>query len=318
MLVHIRSIIITFFAITLVSGCQHNKPFPELDGEGELVADQNNAAYENSTEDRNQKSSSAESVSQKTENNKNQSQTEEQKSKNVKKSSDSKEKMQEQNTDKTEKKESLDDPRKIIETSEEAITEPQKDLTKPDPEVEDIQESGPQYIVSERAPSVITDIDLKEMDAEDGKSTIIEPDTKTTTVIATKEVIKEEKTVSEEPSVFYLAETIYFSNGGATVDSGYYKKLRSIVKEAKQHKGKIVVQGFASSRTKNTDVITHKMANLKVSVARAENVAKLLSQFGMPKSRIVTEGLSDSRPAYQEVMPEGERLNRRAEVYISY
>lgn len=316
MLVHIRSIIITFFAITLVSGCQHNKAFPELDGEGELVADQNNVAYDDSADGRTQKLSFAETKSPKAEKNKKQSQIKEKKSKNVKQTSDSKEKKQ--NAIKTEKKASLDDPRKIIETSEEAITEPQKDLTKPDPEVEDIQESGPQYIVSERAPSVITDIDLKEMDAEDGKSTIIEPDTKTTTVIATKEVIKEEKTVSEEPSVFYLAETIYFSNGGATVDSGYYKKLRSIVKEAKQHKGKIVVQGFASSRTKNTDVITHKMANLKVSVARAENVAELLSQFGMPKSRIVTEGLSDSRPAYQEVMPEGERLNRRAEVYISY
>ena len=60
------------------------------------------------------------------------------------------------------------------------------------------------------------------------------------------------------------------------------------------------------------------MANLKVSVARAESVAKVLQKYGMPKSQIITEGLSDSRPRYKEVMPEGERLNRRAEIYISY
>ena len=91
-----------------------------------------------------------------------------------------------------------------------------------------------------------------------------------------------------------------------------------MVQEAKRHNGKIIVQGFASSRTRNTDIVTHKMANLKISAKRAENVAALLIKYGMPKNRVITEGLSDSRPVYQEVMPEGERMNRRAEVYISY
>ena len=90
------------------------------------------------------------------------------------------------------------------------------------------------------------------------------------------------------------------------------------MREAKAHNGRIIVQGFASSRTRNTDIVSHKMANLKVSVARAENVAGLLVKYGMPRSRVITEGLSDSRPVYQEVMPEGERLNRRAEIYLTY
>ena len=133
-----------------------------------------------------------------------------------------------------------------------------------------------------------------------------------------KEIVSQAPANPSEASVFYLAETVYFNNGSSSVDNQYKNKLRSIVKEAKKHNGKIIVQGFASSRTKNTDIIMHKMANMKVSVARAENIAKLLIQYGMPKSRIITEGLSDSRPVYQEVMPEGERLNRRAEIYISY
>ena len=46
--------------------------------------------------------------------------------------------------------------------------------------------------------------------------------------------------------------------------------------------------------------------------------AQALRKAGIPSSKIVVEALSDSAPAYLEVMPEGERLNRRAEVYISY
>ena len=35
-------------------------------------------------------------------------------------------------------------------------------------------------------------------------------------------------------------------------------------------------------------------------------------------AKAVIEAMSDSAPAYLEVMPEGERLNRRVEVFISY
>lgn len=78
------------------------------------------------------------------------------------------------------------------------------------------------------------------------------------------------------------------------------------------------VMGFASSRTRNTDMASHKMANFKVSLARAEAVAAALRRAGMPANKILVEAMSDNRPAYLEVMPEGERLNRRTEVYISY
>lgn len=120
------------------------------------------------------------------------------------------------------------------------------------------------------------------------------------------------------PSVTYQVETFYFANGGSQLEGNYRARMREIVKEAKRNNGIIRVMGFASSRTRNTDLVTHKMANFKVSLARAEAVAAALKRAGMPSNRIIVEALSDSRPAYLEVMPEGERLNRRAEVYISY
>lgn len=121
------------------------------------------------------------------------------------------------------------------------------------------------------------------------------------------------------PSVSYRIETIYFANGSAVVDSQYNKKLRDIAKLAKSKKNAVVkVFGFASSRTRNTDIVSHKLANFTVSAERAQNVANALKRYGLKASQIETEALSDTAPAYQEVMPEGERLNRRAEIYITY
>ena len=121
------------------------------------------------------------------------------------------------------------------------------------------------------------------------------------------------------PSVSYRLDTFYFANGSSSLDSQYNKQIRNIVKLAKSKKNSIVtVKGYASSRTRNTDPVSHKLANFKVSAARAQSVAEALKRYGLPASKIQTEALSDSMPAYQEVMTEGERLNRRVDVYIAY
>lgn len=267
----------------MVSGCTHYAAFPEVGEEGVLTADEANVAYDDSREEK-AKKALAQKPQEKVIKNK-------------------------EKQEKTSRKEPENKDKKAKNT---------KDLTIPDAEV--VGEEVSYVVPNKTTPVVITDIDLKEMDAEDSYVKVIKPTVKTKTIIATKKIQKvlPQKVSTKEPTVFYLAETVYFGDGKATVDNKYSKKLKEIVREAKAHNGKIIVQGFASSRTRNTDIITHKKANLKVSIARADNIAALLIKYGMPKSRIITEGLSDSRPAYQEVMPEGERLNRRAEVYISY
>jgi outer membrane protein OmpA-like peptidoglycan-associated protein len=121
-----------------------------------------------------------------------------------------------------------------------------------------------------------------------------------------------------ESAISYQIATIHFDNGSSVVDSQYNPKIKEIAKLAKDKKAQINVYGFASSRTKNTDIMTHKMINFDVSLKRAENVAAALRKAGVPKNAITTEALSDTIPLYQEVMPEGERLNRRAEIYVSY
>lgn len=138
------------------------------------------------------------------------------------------------------------------------------------------------------------------------------------TVAESAEVVEELTAEPAGPSVSYRVDTFYFDNGSASLDAKYNPNLRKIVKMAKENNADVLVYGYASSRTRNTDPASHKLANFKVSLERAQNVAAALRRAGVPASKISVQALSDTAPAYQEVMPEGERLNRRAEVYISY
>ena len=132
------------------------------------------------------------------------------------------------------------------------------------------------------------------------------------------EVAEELTTEPTGPSVSYRVDTFYFDNGSAYLSPKYNPNLRKIAKMVRENNASVVVYGHSSSRTRDTDPVSHKLANFKASLERAQNVAAALKRAGVPARKISVQAMSDSAPAYQEVMPEGERLNRRAEVYISY
>ncbi len=120
------------------------------------------------------------------------------------------------------------------------------------------------------------------------------------------------------PTMHYLADMIYFANGSSEVDDEGMKILRKLARTIKEMNATVDVYGYASSRTNNTDPATHKLVNFEVSAKRAESVAKILRKYGVKKDVINVQALSDSKPLYLEVMPEGERLNRRVEIYLTY
>ena len=135
-----------------------------------------------------------------------------------------------------------------------------------------------------------------ETPANDSVEQIIEKD-ESVAAVETKPVLSEEKTApkqesgktakaaeasvsdmsilteSSAPSVSYRLDTFYFADGSSVLDSEYNGNIRKIVKEAKANNATVTVYGYASSRTRNTDVVSHKMANFRVSLARAESVA---------------------------------------------
>lgn len=145
-------------------------------------------------------------------------------------------------------------------------------------------------------------------------------DTITYTSAAETETLSEIKVQSynSTPGSADKVDTIYFDNGSSVIKSDYSRNIKNIAKVAKEKGATVYVLGFASSRTRNTDYVTHKMANFNVSLARAEAVADALIKAGVKSDNVLIEALSDTRPAYLEVMPEGERLNRRVEVYLGY
>jgi flagellar motor protein MotB len=110
--------------------------------------------------------------------------------------------------------------------------------------------------------------------------------------------------------------TIMFNNGSSTLSARDRSILANVRKLQKERGGRIRVVGHASSRTRSTDPVRHKMINLKVSAARADSVAKELLRQGLSKSSLQVDAVSDSAPVYFEFMPNGEAGNRRAEIYL--
>ena len=146
----------------------------------------------------------------------------------------------------------------------------------------------------------------------------IDGDTQSEEIVAPVTASSQAAEDDDVPSVTYRLDTFYFDNGSAVLDSKYNAQIRQIVKAAKQDNAMIKVVGYASSRTRNTDIVSHKLANFNISLQRAQSVAAALRRAGLKADRIEVEALSDTAPMYKEVMPEGERLKRRAEVYIFY
>jgi len=110
--------------------------------------------------------------------------------------------------------------------------------------------------------------------------------------------------------------TIRFENGSSKLSSRDRQILANVMKLKKERGGTIRVVGHASSRTRNTDPVMHKMINFRVSAARADAIAQELMRMGADRAQLQINAISDSAPQYLEIMPTGEAGNRRAEIYL--
>jgi len=110
--------------------------------------------------------------------------------------------------------------------------------------------------------------------------------------------------------------TIRFNTGSAKLTSGARGEIRKAVAAFKQRGGGIHVIGHASSRTRNLNPQRHQLANFSVSYDRANAVARELRRLGVAATAIRVSAVSDTQPAFLEVMPAGEAGNRRVEIVI--
>ncbi|MEK9673141.1 MAG: OmpA family protein [Rhodospirillaceae bacterium] len=110
--------------------------------------------------------------------------------------------------------------------------------------------------------------------------------------------------------------TIVFPNGSSRLTGTDRRILAQVAALQKERGGTIRVVGHSSSRTRNLSAARHQAVNYNLSAQRAQVVAKELVRQGANRRTVLTAALSDSRPLYREIMPNGEAGNRRTEIYL--
>lgn len=111
--------------------------------------------------------------------------------------------------------------------------------------------------------------------------------------------------------------TIVFPNGSSRLSVRDRQILAQVVALQKERGGTLHVVGHSSSRTRNLSPEKHRLVNYKMSAERAKMVAKELIRRGANRRTVATAALSDTQPLYQEIMPNGEAGNRRAEIFLT-
>lgn len=120
------------------------------------------------------------------------------------------------------------------------------------------------------------------------------------------------------PSVSIQAGTVLFGNGSSKLSKDDIKVIENAIKIKNEKGGSLRIVGHASSRTRDVDPLRHRLVNFRLSLARANAVARALARRGVPAAEVRVQAMSDNEPLYHEFMPAGEAGNRRAEIYLDY
>ena len=112
--------------------------------------------------------------------------------------------------------------------------------------------------------------------------------------------------------------TINFNSGSSSLNRDGYKKIMKVLKLANERNAIVKIVGHASTRTKDMDILKHKMVNFVISDKRAQAVASVFVKNKFPLDKLITEAVSDSKPLFHEVMPAGTNANQRTEIYLIY
>lgn len=121
-----------------------------------------------------------------------------------------------------------------------------------------------------------------------------------------------------KPSSDEVSTVVYFGNDSSKLSGKAVSKLKNIVNSYKKHGGTVRVVGYASSRTRNTDEVTHRLVNFRISLDRAEAVARELAKLGIPADKVEVRAVADNDPVNYEIMPTGDAGNRRTEIFLDY
>ncbi|MGE0725496.1 MAG: OmpA family protein, partial [Alphaproteobacteria bacterium] len=112
--------------------------------------------------------------------------------------------------------------------------------------------------------------------------------------------------------------TIGFGAGSARLDRGDRAAVDQVASIQRRRGGLVVVVGHASRETADARSVHERIANLNVSLDRANAVARALEQAGVPSDAIRIEARGDSEPAVAAATQAAEAANRRVEIFIDF
>lgn len=112
-----------------------------------------------------------------------------------------------------------------------------------------------------------------------------------------------------------MALQMEFDSGGANVRSEYRDGLAAVAKHLTDHpEASATIQGHSGNGGKAS--VEDSMA---LSKRRAENVASyLVSNFGIARSRLATEGYSEGNRFAYNTTAEGRQENQRVNIIFTY
>ena len=114
-----------------------------------------------------------------------------------------------------------------------------------------------------------------------------------------------------------LASSILFAEGGTELNPAGQATLAKVAPTLKSLSGqRIVIKGFTDNVPIGPELRQRFASNVELSKARAQSVASVLTDQGVPAGNITTVGLGESHPVASNDTAQGRAKNRRVEIDI--
>lgn len=172
----------------------------------------------------------------------------------------------------------------------------------------------------------VENIDVNNLEEKNGNdleysSPLVADIDETTKIKKTPDLNLESKIIKKlklKNKIQFKIATINFNSGSSSINKKGYNKIKKVLKLANDKNAIVKIVGHASTRTKDMDILKHKMVNFVISDKRAQAVASVFVKNKFPLNKLITEAVSDSKPLFHEVMPAGTSANQRTEIYLIY
>jgi outer membrane protein OmpA-like peptidoglycan-associated protein len=126
---------------------------------------------------------------------------------------------------------------------------------------------------------------------------------------------EEELLLAPQPE---LLAVVYFPQDSTQVDGNDRQLLEDVVARFKERGGRLRLVGHSGGQAQTDDVVGQRMANLELSLERANAVASTLLDLGADKEELLVEAKADNETTGDDVQVGGESSTRKVEIFLEH